>query len=76
MRESSKIKNTREALQIIDSLTSRPFQKCGVRQSEEFSTEGEEIEDQNKKLRISDKSMSDEFKEECWASRTWKAWKA
>ena len=47
-----------------------------MRQSEEFSTEGEEIEDQNNELKISDKSMSDEFKEECWASRTWKAWKA
>ena len=35
-----------------------------MRQSEEFSTEGEEIEDQNNELKIPDKSMSDEFKEE------------
>ena len=31
------------------------------------------MEGQNNELEISDKSMSDEFKEECRASRTWKA---
>ena len=35
--------SSRVALQVIGGHTSGPFQKCGVKQSEEFSVKGDGI---------------------------------